>query len=480
MNLNKIISKVAPIKIIGKTDLEINNVTLDSNTVSKGDLFICISGKVYDGHDYVSVAQNYGAIAIVTEREMDTSLTQIIVKDSRLAMSRIASAFYGNAHKKLKVIGVVGTNGKTTTTHLIKQILDNANIKSGVIGTLGTFYGDKVIEPTLTTPDPLGLHKIFAKMCEDGVKVAIMEVSAHAIYYNKIDGINFDIVVFTNFSRDHLDFFKDIEEYKNVKKKFFIESKYNYAVINTDDEVGRELAKQLDKCITYGISNPADVFVMDVKRHVFGSRFILNLFDSIHDVKLKLMGDFNISNALASAVSVSLLGVKTDVIASALNCLHYVSGRLECVFDGEYKIYVDYAHTPDGLQKSISTLKQVCKGRLITIFGCGGNRDVGKREQMGRISGKSSDFTIITSDNPRYEEQMDIICQIEKGVLKESKGYIDIQNRKEAIEYAINMAKAEDIILIAGKGSEQYQEILGIKHPYNDKDTVREIIRGLQ
>ncbi len=478
MQLKKLIQNLTVKEIIGKTNLDIHEIKIDSNAVTKNDLFICIKGEDFDGHNFAKNAELYGANVVVCQEKLDLSITQIIVEDTREAMSVLAREFYNSPDKKLKLIGVVGTNGKTTTTHIIKSILDNAGVKCGVIGTLGIFYGKKSLEPSLTTPDPLELYKIFDDMLSEGVKAVVMEVSAHAIYFEKIKGLNFDVGVFTNFTRDHLDFFGDMNSYKQTKIKFFTDNSCKYVVANSDDLVGLEIANARADTITYGIYNPADVFSIELKNSRFGSSFVLNLFDCIYSVDLNLIGEFNVYNALASATATALFGIKTDKIIAGLKRVQRVSGRLECVYDGEFRVFVDYAHTPDGLEKSISAIRAVCNKKLICIFGCGGNRDKGKRAEMGRISGKLADFTVITSDNPRYEEPMDIIMEIETGTLEFTKNYVLIQDRSEAIRYAINMAKEGDVILVAGKGSEKYQETLGIKRVYNDKDTVNEIIRG--
>ncbi len=478
MRLSKLVKKTTVKQIIGNIDIEVEGVKIDSNKVTKGDLFICIKGGDFDGHNFATNAELYGASAVVAERKLDLSIPQIIVEDTRQAMSFFAREFYSAPDRKLKLIGVVGTNGKTTTTHIIKTILENSGVKCGVIGTLGVFYGDKVIEPTLTTPDPLELYKIFSEMVECGIKAVVMEVSAHAIYFEKVKGLNFEVGVFTNFTRDHLDFFEDMEKYKQTKLSFFKNNNCKYVVTNSDDELGLEIANTREDSISYGIYNPSDVFGIDIKSSRFGSSFVLNLFDCIYSVDLNLIGEFNIYNALASATATALFGIKTDKIILGLKRVQSVSGRLECVYDGRYRVFVDYAHTPDGLEKTLNSLRKITEKRLICVFGCGGNRDKGKRQVMGEISGKLADFTVVTSDNPRYEEPMEIIMEIEKGVLKQSKSYVLIQDRKDAIEYAMNMADEGDVIVVAGKGSEKYQETLGIKRVYNDKDTVSEIIRG--
>ncbi|MBQ7340031.1 MAG: UDP-N-acetylmuramoyl-L-alanyl-D-glutamate--2,6-diaminopimelate ligase [Clostridia bacterium] len=477
MKLRKILSEIKTIKTIGNLDLNILELKIDSNSVTKGSMFFCLSGRDFDGHEYVRQVENYGGVCVVTERELDTSLTQIIVEDTRKAMSEIASIFTHHAHKKMKIIGVTGTNGKTTTTHFTTSILTGAGIKCGLIGTLGVFYQNKFIEADLTTPDPIELHKIFLEMYESGVSVVVMEVSAHALELSKVYGIDFEIAVFTNLSQDHLDFFNDMQTYKNAKLKLFTCNKPKYSVINSDDSFGMEILSKCKNAVTFGLDNPADVFALNVVEDIKGSSFLLNLFDCIYDVKINLIGKFNVSNALAAASACALMGVKIDKVVEGLENLKGVSGRLEKVYDQNFSVFVDYAHTPDGLSKTLTTLKRVCKNKLICVFGCGGNRDKGKREIMGKISGEKADFTIITSDNPRFEEPMDIINQIENGILPLKKDYMIVQDRYEAIKYALSKAKKDDLIVICGKGCERFQEVYGIKNLFNDKDTVIELTR---
>ena len=472
MQLNKLIKDLEIKQVIGNLDLEIREVKIDSNSITKGDMFICLIGANYDGHDFINQVENYGASVVVTEKILQTNITQIVVENSRLAMSKIASNYFNNPEKQIKIIGVVGTNGKTSTCHIIKNILEKAGVKCGVVGTLGVEYADKFFESKLTTPDPLDFFAIIKDMVDNGIQCVVMEVSAHSIYLDKVRNLQFDIAIFTNFTRDHLDFFENMEKYEQTKYSFFEKNICKYIVANIDDELGAKISKNLKGVITYGIDNPADVFAMDIKQTVKGNIFLINLFDCVYEIDLNLFGDFNVYNALASATATALFGVKPNVIASALCSVEKIDGRLEKVFEKDFSVYIDYAHTPDGLTKVLTTLKKNCKGKLICVFGCGGNRDFGKRELMGKISANIADFTVITSDNPRFEEPMDIMSEIEKGHLQVSKKYVMVQDRVEGIKYAIAMAKKDDVVLIAGKGGEKYQEVLGIKHLYNDKDTV--------
>lgn len=477
MKLKQLTESVETVFTVGDMNTEIKEITADSNSVSDGSLFICLKGRDYDGANFIRQAENYGAAAIVTEKPIKTSLPQIGVKNARRAMSVIAANFYGRPSGKLRIIGVTGTNGKTTTAHFIASVLLNAGVKCGVIGTLGTFYDGKFIEPTLTTPDPLVLHAIFKDMADCGIEAVVVEVSAHAVFLEKMYGINFETLVFTNFSQDHLDFFGDMRAYKNAKLKLFKENAYKYAVVNADDEAGREIAAFAPNAITYGIKNPSDVFAIDLSATEKGQKFVMNLFDCIYETEINLMGEFNAYNALAAATASALYGIKPQKIADGIENLKGVSGRMQAVFEGDFCVYIDYAHTPDGLEKALSALRKVCKKRLICVFGCGGNRDEKKRKIMGKISGDLADFTVITSDNPRFEDPMDIIRQIEEGVLEKTPDYVIVQEREEGIAYAVNAAKKGDVILVAGKGSEKYQEAFGIKRMYSDEETIKEIVK---
>ncbi|MBR5192585.1 MAG: UDP-N-acetylmuramoyl-L-alanyl-D-glutamate--2,6-diaminopimelate ligase [Clostridia bacterium] len=475
MKLKKLISSLKVKKIIGNVDIDITEIFIDSKSVTKNSLFVCIKGKRIDSHSLIKQVENFGAVAVITESKLDTSLTQIIVEDCRLALALVSAEYYGNVYEKMKIVGVVGTNGKTTTSHVIKNVLQKNGIKCGVIGTIGSYYTGKKIENNLTTPDPLELHKILKDMYDNGVEIVIMEVSAHAIALKKVENIKFEVGIFTNFSQDHLDYFSSMEEYKNVKKSFFKNCKC--IIANSDDEVGLEIIKENKGVISYGINNPSDVFAINLKCRLLNTSFVVNLFDQVYNVNTTLMGEFNVYNLLCSMTVCSILGVKLENVVKYTSEIEGVSGRLELISAKKPYVFIDYAHTPDGLENVLKTLKSLTKARVICVFGCGGNRDCGKRAKMGEISGKFADFTVITSDNPRFEEPMDIIYEIEKGILKETKNYVVVQDRVEGIKYALSVAQKNDIVLVAGKGCENYQEVLGIKHVYNDKTTIENLLK---
>ena len=477
MKLSELIKYIEIKEQIGDASVEISGICTDSRTVKVGDLFICYAGNNFDSHARIADIESKRAAAIVCERRLETELPQIIVESGRAQIAKLAAAFYGFPDKKLKLIAVTGTNGKTTTTYMLAEIFKANGSQAGVIGTLGISYCDKFIAPELTTPDPIYLHMVFADMVECGVQYVFMEVSAHALYYNKIDGLFFDVGIFTNCTQDHLDFFGSMKEYADCKKLLFKEGRCGFAVVNSDDELGIQLLKSIKNSISYGIGNPADVFAVDIVEKINGTTFVLNLFDELYEIEISLPALHNVYNAMAAAACAKILGINTAVIAKGLKNLKKVTGRLERVakYNGA-DIFVDFAHTPDGLEKSLQSLKKLCAGKLYCLFGCGGNRDKTKRPIMGAVAAKYADFLIITSDNPRFEEPFDIISEIEEGVKPYGKKYVTVTEREVATEYAVRLLEKDDILLVAGKGGEHYQEIMGIKHSYDDNTVIKKII----
>ncbi len=477
MKISEILKEIKYKRITVDSDVEISGICTDSQKVKQGDLFICYVGNIHDSHDYAAEAVRAGAVAVICERALDCAVPQIIVDDGRKCVAAVARAFYAFADKKLKLVAVTGTNGKTTTTYMLESIFKCAGKKCGVIGTLGISYGDKFVSPELTTPDPVFLHCIFADMVNCGVEYVFMEVSAHALFYGKTDGLTFDVGIFTNCTQDHLDFFGNMKDYSECKKSLFKSGKCKFSVINSDDEIGRQILKQASGAVSYGIKNPADVFAIDIEERINGSVFVINLFDELYEIKLNIPALHNVYNAMAAAACAKLLGIPTDAVAEGLAGLKSVPGRLEHVakFNGA-DIFVDFAHTPDGLEKSLQSLKKLCAGKLYCLFGCGGNRDKSKRPLMGEIASKYADFCIITSDNPRFEDPYDIITDIEAGIDSRKKKYVTVTERETATEYAIRLLEKNDILLVAGKGGEYYQEIMGIKHSYNDNTVIKRII----
>lgn len=481
MKLRDILESIAYDSVKGDVDCEVSGICTDSRRLRAGELFVCYSGGTVDSHAYAAEACEKGACAIVCTRPLDLPVTQIIVKDGRAAIAPLGRVFYSFPDAKLKIVGVTGTNGKTTTTYMLRSIFEADGRKTAVVGTLGIAYGDKFISPELTTPDPVFLYSALADMAEDGVEYVFMEVSAHALALGKVDGLHFAAGVFTNLTQDHLDYFGDMRSYAEAKAKLFEDGRCSVAVINSDDPLGAKLINTVKNVKSYGLDNPADTFAIDLSESIDGSAFVINVDDELYDIRIKMPAIHNVYNALAAATCARALGVGLSAIAEGLGRLEGVPGRLEKV--AEYnggKIFVDYAHTPDGLEKSLTGLKKLCDGKLYCLFGCGGNRDKTKRPLMGEAAAKIADFLIVTSDNPRYEDAYDIISQIEPGIQKAGAPYVTISDRELATEYGIELLKPGDILLVAGKGGETYQEIMGIKHSYNDNTIIKKIVGSLK
>ena len=457
-------------------DAEIRGLCTDSRVAGKGDLFFCFRGTREDGHKFAAEAAARGAAAVVCERKLALSCPQLVVSDGREAMARIAAAFYGHPERRLKTVGVTGTNGKTTTATMIAEILSATGMRTGLVGTLGARYGTVVVPPSLTTPDPVCLFSLLADMAAAGMEAVVLEVSAHALALKKETPICYDVAVFTNLTRDHLDFFGDMQAYGDAKKLLFQPNRCKFAVLNADDGFSARLVGQGMPHMTYGLETPADAFAVIESESLCATRAVLNLEDELCEAVIPFTGRHNLLNALAAACAAKRLGADAEAIARGLECAH-VEGRLEWV--AKYRggdIFVDFAHTPDGLEKSLGALREYCGGRLIALFGCGGNRDAGKRPKMGEVAARCADFCVLTSDNPRYEDPVAIISEIEAGFRLVSKRYVVVEEREKAIRYALEHLAEGDILLVAGKGAEKYQEIMGIKYDYDDKAVIKSLI----
>jgi len=435
-------------------------------------LFFCLDGGRLSGADFVDEAEKFGAVAVVTNKPLKTPLTQVIVDDVRAEYSALCAAFYGNPQKSLKIIGVVGTNGKTSTCSIVEKIFSCAGEKIGNIGTNGCFFEGERTEGGLTTPDPEVFFRVIKDMLDRGAKYVVTEVSAHAIKLKKLSVIDFDTLIFTNCTEDHLDYFQDMQSYSAVKRSIFTD-KTEHIIVNGDDALGRDIAAGIASSVTYGIFEPSEVFAAVIKENKTRTTFVLNIFDELYDVNTKLLGLFNVYNVLAAVTCAFVHGIAAEVALSALRTMSAVSGRMERVakINGG-DVYVDYAHTPDGLEKSLLYLRKVTRGDLIVVFGCGGDREKQKRPLMGRTAGDIADLVIITSDNPRFEDADLIITQIENGAREATDDYVCIKDRRAAIDYALRALKDGDTLLIAGKGAENYQEIMGVKKYFSDKDIV--------
>ena len=477
MQIETLLRNVAVKRAIGYRNLDVLSVVADSRKAEKGSLFVCLSGGKADGCDYVLDAEKRGAIAIVAERETETDLPQFIVEDSRIALALISGNFYGNPAEKLSLITVVGTNGKTSTVEILSEIMTFAGRKCATVGTLGYKVDGKRLEGTLTTPDPLELHKKLAEMAESGVEYVFLEASAHAIHYRKLAGIRAKASVFTNITRDHLDFFESMERYAAVKLSYFKHENTGLAVVNSDDPYGRILLRsQAVPTVSYGIDNPADVFAINLFEGEEGLAFTINAFDRIEEIKTPLFGRFNVYNVMAATATAMYLGVSLSTVSRALRNMRRVPGRYEVRYIKGRRVIVDYAHTPDGLENLLSDLRRNGEGRILTVFGCGGDRDRGKRPMMGRVASEYSDITIVTDDNPRNEEERAIADEILCGVVEE-RGVEVVLDRRQAIKRAFELSREGDRIVIAGKGHERTMEIKGEKIPYSDYEVLQELDR---
>ena len=476
MQLQELVRNVACSDKIGDMTTEIGSLVADSREVVAGSLFFALDGFREDGHDFVLEAASRGASAVVVEKLCAVNIPQILVEDCRVAFAGISAAFYGNPEREMTFVTVVGTNGKTSVTHILRQIFERAGRKCAVIGTNGCFFGKRFIPQNLTTPDPIDLYRTLRIMRNFEVDTVFMEESAHAIYHKKLHGIVAEVGIFTNCTEDHLDFFKDMETYAAVKRSYFTPVNCKKALVNGDDATGRRiLAESGCELYTYGIEEPCDSFAVYVKNSLDGLRFVANLFDELYDVNCRLFGRFNVYNLLAAMTCAKLMGLSYDEIMDGVEGITEIDGRFNIVSYGARKVVVDFAHTPDGLKNVLKAARELTQGRLVCLFGCGGNRDRFKRKVMGEIGSELSDYLVVTSDNPRFEDPIDIMNDIREGIPPHKK-FVMIENRRKAIEFAIGMLEPEDLLLVCGKGSEKYQEIRGTKFVYNDADCIREIL----
>lgn len=467
----------------GDLDTRIDTLVTNSRDQSVNGLFFCISGLRFDAHDFAAQAAENGCVALVVERFVDAPVTQVKVENARSAMSYIAAAFYGYPARKLRMVGVCGTKGKTTTSYLVKAILEQAGFKTGLIGTTGNMIGQKHLPSNMTTPDPVDLHRCLRQMVDEGVEVVSMEVSAHAVAMHRLDGVTFEAACYTNLSQDHLDYFGTMEKYFETKKSFFLNGQVQNAALNDDDETSESIRRDLSiPFLTFGISAEADVFARDIEISENGVAFSI-LLRGVEEmpIRMHLTGMFNVYNALAAASLAMILGIDRESIRRGLESVQNVPGRVEVLdTNTPYKVILDYAHSPDALENVLKTIRAFTRCRLIALFGCGGDRDHGKRPIMGEIVGRLADFAILTSDNPRTEDPESILRSIEAGMKKTQGQYVVIENRREAIRYALEMGREGDVIILAGKGNETYQDIMGVKRPFDEKVVVRELLAQMR
>ncbi|MEI7026745.1 UDP-N-acetylmuramoyl-L-alanyl-D-glutamate--2,6-diaminopimelate ligase [Paenibacillus sp. y28] len=493
MRLRELASLFTLCRIVGDGETEINGIGLDSRQLRQGDLFVCIPGVKTDGHQYAGQAQAAGAAALVVERELDVALPQLVVKEARQAMAAIASHLYGYPSRTLRVIGVTGTNGKTSTACMIEHLLRSAGQETGLMGNLGVKIGSDLLPVSLNTQESHDLHRYFRMMLDQGASYCAMEVSSMGLAMGRVKGCEFRTAVFTNLTQDHLDDHKTMDNYKAAKGLLFSRlgngfhaepEKRRFAVLNADDPVSAEYARLTTaEVITYSLHPGADVYAEEVRVTPGGNRFRLRSFAGAAEISMKLVGKFNVSNALAAAGAALAEGLTVDQVQAGLATMPVVSGRMELVDGGQqYLVIVDYAHTPDGLDNALSTIREFAQGRVITVFGCGGDRDRTKRPIMGRIAAQYSDVVIVTSDNPRSENPESILQEIVPGLQEAGLAehqYTLLADRKAAIQKAVEIAGPDDVVLIAGKGHETYQIIHGVSYDFDDRIVAREAIRGV-
>ena len=483
MRLKELLKNIKPTQVVGDENTDITGVNIDSRKIKQGHLFVAMKGTQVDGHQFIPKALDLGASAILCEdlpAELKENVTYIQVASTEDAVGKVATIFYGNPSEKLKLVGVTGTNGKTTIATLLYNMFRKLGYKCGLLSTVCNYIEGEAIPADHTTPDPIELNALLSKMVEAGCQYAFMECSSHAIHQKRIGGLKFAGGIFTNLTRDHMDYHKTVENYRNAKKAFFDGlTKSAFAITNADDKNGMVMVQNCKAQIkTYSTRSMADFRAHILECHFEG----MYLEIDGHEVGVQFIGKFNVSNLLAVYGAAVMLGQKPEDILIALSTLKSVSGRLEPIQSPEgYTAIVDYAHTPDALENVLKAIHEVLngKGKVITVCGAGGNRDKGKRPLMAQEAVKQSDKVIITSDNPRFEEPQDIINDMLAGLDKQQmKKVVSIVDRREAIRTACMMAEKGDVILIAGKGHEDYQEIKGVKHHFDDKEVVKEIFQN--
>lgn len=486
MKLNQLLERLEYEVVQGADEIEITTLANDSRKVENGSAFVCISGAVVDGHGFVADVTEKGASAVIVEKEVKApeGVTVIRVEDTRYALALMSAAYFGYPAEKLKVIGITGTKGKTTTTYMIKSILEDVGHKVGLIGTIEAIIGDKKIPAANTTPESFTIHQYFAEMLKAGCDSVVMEVSSQGLMLHRTAGIPFEIGIFTNLGKDHIgpNEHKDFEDYKRCKGLLFKQCKLGIA--NVDDAYFEDVfAGATCKTETFGFSEKADLRA--VNTHLVSRPGYLGVAYQVtglmdFDVEIDIPGTFSVYNSLTAIAVCRHFQVPTDVIQKALKAAK-VKGRIEMVkVSDEFTLMIDYAHNAMSLESLLTTLKEYNPTRLVCLFGCGGNRSKDRRYEMGEVSGRLADLTIITSDNPRFEEPQDIIDDIKIGIGKTNGNYVEICDRKEAIKYAIEHGQRGDVIVLAGKGHEDYQEIKGVKYPMDERVLIQEVLEELR
>lgn len=487
MNIKSLLKEMDYLSFTGSDDTEITGITNDSRKVGKNDIFVAIKGFTNDGHKFIAKSLENGASAVICENIPENvrgNGSFILVKSPRESMAIAADIIYGRPSKKMNIIGVTGTNGKTSTTYLLNGIYDYLGEKSGIIGTMGVLIDGKKIKVDNTTPESFDIQHYLAMMLEKGITHCSMEVSSHALELNRIDEVHIDVGIFTNVTRDHLDFHETMENYYQAKKKLFHLTKINN-IINVDDPYGHRLYNELIaegvKAISIGIENDADIRASNLKTTMKGTSFDLNVQGIKKKAHVNTPGTFSVLNSLGALGAAYVLGVNIDDIIEALEEIKGVTGRFEILPNKlDCTIILDFAHTPDGLQKVMDTINEFAQGRKIVMFGAGGERDLSRRGPMGEIAGKYCDLSILTSDNPRFEDPYEICLEIAEGVKKHNGQYKIIIERDQAIYYAIDNSQKNDVILLAGKSTEPYQDMGIEKVPYDETMLAKRAIKDVE
>ena len=488
MQLKTLLASIPVREVIGPLDRAVESIAYDSRRVQRNGLFVALPGEKSDGHDFVDQAIEKGASVIVAERNPAAAgrVTTVLVENTRPILADLAATFYGFPVRKLKMAAVTGTNGKTTTTFLIKHICENAGLRCGLIGTVRYEIADRVLPAIRTTPESLDVQELLAQMVNAGCRAAAMEVSSHALAQERTRGLEWDVAVFTNLTQDHLDFHGTMENYFEAKAKLFTQlaeqnkKRKAIAIVNIDDRYGEQLLRKIDKrvsIVTYGMGARADFRASNYRMEFGGTSYQLDARGKSYLVRVPLIGRFNVANSMAALATANALGVGLREAVLSLSKSPQVPGRLESVpAKRQFQVFVDYAHTPDALLNVVKTLRELEPRRLLVVFGCGGDRDRQKRPLMAEVVDRHADFAIITSDNPRKEDPNAIIAEVEKGF--RSARYEKIVDRAEAIARAIEMAQPRDIVLIAGKGHENYQEFADHTVPFDDVQVARRALEN--
>ncbi|MDR7545307.1 MAG: UDP-N-acetylmuramoyl-L-alanyl-D-glutamate--2,6-diaminopimelate ligase [Armatimonadota bacterium] len=495
MKLRALLAEVDAPSVVGETDLEISGLSYDSRVVEPGFLFAALRGRRYDGHAFIHEAVQRGAVALLVDRPVPApaGVTTVRVAQTRRALAQVSAAFAGHPSRRLRVVGVTGTNGKGATTYLIEAILRRAGRPCGIIGTMGIVIDGEVLPSARTTPEAPELQAALCVMAERSKQYVAVEVASHALAQERTTACRIEVAVFTNLTRDHLDFHRSVEAYRAAKARLFaVTEPSGWAVLNADDPASAVMrAVTPSRIMTYGLRERADVRGRDVVLRLDGSDFVAETPGGSVPISLRLAGGFNVANALAALAVGVTQDVPLGIMAEALAAVPGIPGRFERIDEGQpFAVVVDYAHTPDGLENVLRTAREVTRGHLITVFGCGGDRDRPKRPLMGRIAAEWSDYVIVTSDNPRTEDPLAIIEEIRRGVEEavaariagggrpDRVEVIYEPDRRRAIAAAVAAAGAGDMVVVAGKGHEAYQEIAGVRHPFDDRDVVREVLRA--